>query len=87
MKNKQKQLKTKEKNKLILKKNVKPNIEESANKNVIPQDVLNDEAKNKLNQIKEIEKTLDRENLVYRASEYPYSFKNFQTKRTFGKDI
>ena len=54
---------------------------------MIPQDVLNDEAKNKLNQIKEIEKTLDRENLVYRASEYPYSFKNFQTKRTFGKDI
>ena len=35
----------------------------------------------------EIEKTVDRENSVYRASEYTYSFKNFQTTKTFGKDI
>ena len=40
-----------------------------------------------MNKIKEIEKTAGRENLIYRASEYTYSFKNFQTIRTFGKDI
>ena len=39
------------------------------------------------NKIKEIENTVDRENLVYRASEYTYSFKNFQAIRTFDKDI
>ena len=53
---------------------------------MIPEDVLNDEAKTELNKIKKIEKTLDGENLV-RASEYTYSFKNFQTIKTFGKDI
>ena len=36
---------------------------------MIPEDILNDEAKNELNKIKEIEKTVDREKLIYRASE------------------
>ena len=40
-----------------------------------------------MNKIKEKEKTVDRENLIYRASEYTYSAKNFQTIGTFGKDI
>ena len=31
---------------------------------------LSEEAKNELNKIKEIEKTVDRENLIYRANEY-----------------
>ena len=37
--------------------------------------------------IVEIEKTVDREKLIYRASEYTYSFKRFQTIKTFGRDI
>ena len=37
----------------------------------------------KLNEIKEIEKTVDRENVFHRASEYTYSFKNFQTIKNF----
>ena len=41
---------------------------------MIPEDILNDEAKNELNKIKEIEKTVDREKLIYRESEYTYSF-------------
>ena len=40
----------------------------------------NDEAKNKLDKIKEIEKNVDREKLIYETNEYTYSFKNFQTK-------
>ena len=43
--------------------------------------------KKELDKIKEIEKTVDRERLVYKASEYTYSFKNFRTIRTFGRDI
>ena len=38
-------------------------------KNVIPENTLSEEAKNELNKIKEIEKKVDRENLVYRANE------------------
>ena len=37
--------------------------------------------------MKEIEKTVGKENLIYRASEYTYSFKSFQTINTFGNDI
>ena len=47
----------------------------------------NDLAKNNLDKIKEIAKNVDREKLVYETNEYTYSFKNFQTIRTFGKDI
>ena len=43
----------------------------------------NDEAKNKLDKIKEIEKNVDREKLIYETNEYTYSFTNFQTK-SFG---
>ena len=33
------------------------------------------------------EKNKGREKLVYEANEYTYSFKNFQTIKTFGRDI
>ena len=48
---------------------------------------MNDEAKKEIDKITEIEKTGDREKLVYRASEYTYSFQNFRTIRAFGRDI
>ena len=46
---------------------------------MIPENTLNEEAKNELNEIKEIEKTVDRENLYY---EYTYNFQNFCTINT-----
>ena len=46
----------------------------------------NDEGKKELDKIKEIEKTVEREKLVSKASEYTYSFENFRTIRTFGRD-
>ena len=52
-----------------------------------PENTLNEEAKNELNKIKEIEKTVDKENLVYRTNEYTYSFKHFRTINNFGRDI
>ena len=55
---------------------------------VIPKNALNnDEAKKELDKIKEIEKNVDREKLIYVTNEYTYSFKNFQTIRTFGRDV
>ena len=54
----------------------------------IPNDALNDnEAKKEPDKIKEIEKNVDREKLIYETNEYTYSFKNFQTIKTFGRDI
>ena len=54
---------------------------------IIPENILNDEAKKEIDKISEIEKNVDREILVYKSSEYTYSFQNFQTIRTFGRDI
>ena len=55
---------------------------------VIPKSALNnDEAKKELDKIKEIEKNVDKEKLIYETDEYTYSFKNFQTIKTFGRDI
>ena len=55
---------------------------------VIPKNALNnDETKKELDKIKEIEKNIDREKLIYKTNEYTYSFKNFQTIKTFGRDI
>ena len=51
---------------------------------VIPKNPLNnDEAKKELDKIKEIEKHVGREKLVYETNEYTHSFKNFQTIKTF----
>ena len=63
------------------------NTQELTIKNIIPDNILSDEAKKEMDKIMEIEKTVDGENLIYRASEYTYSFKNFQTIKTFGRDI
>ena len=47
----------------------------------------NDKGKKELDKIREIEKNVDRVKLVYETNEYTYSFKDFRTPRTFGKDI
>ena len=55
---------------------------------VIPNDTLNNnKAKKELDKIKEMETNVDREKLTYKTNEYTYSFKNFQTIKTFGRDI
>ena len=47
----------------------------------------NDEARKELDKIKEVEKNADREKLIYKTNDYTYSFKNFQTIKTFDRDI
>ena len=37
--------------------------------------------------LKKQKKGIDREKLVYRASEYTHNFRNFRTVRTFGRGI
>ena len=57
---------------------------------VIPNNALNNnEAEKELYKIKEIEKNLDREKLIYKTNEYIYiySFKIFQTIKPFGREI
>ena len=55
---------------------------------VIPKNALNnDETIKELDKIKEIEKNVDREKIIYEKDEDTYSFKNFQTIKTFGRDI
>ena len=63
------------------------NIQELTIKNIIPENISNDEAKKVIDKISEIEKTVAGKKLAYKAGRYTYSFQNFQTIRTFGKDI
>ena len=66
-----------------LKSNNQLTIEDAIPKNAL----INDEAKKEFDKIKEKEKNVDREKLIYKTDEYTYSFKNFQTIKTFGRDI
>ena len=67
----------------ILKSNNQLTIED-----VIPNGALNnDKAKKEIDKIKEIEKTLNREKLIYETNEYTYSFTNFQRIKASARDI
>ena len=56
--------------------------------NVIPKKALiNDEARKELDKIKETEKSIEREKIIYETDEYTNSFKNFPTIKNFGQDI
>ena len=71
-----KQIKTTEdqgENQVKALKSFKSDNEKLTIENVIPKSALNnDEGKKELDKIKEIEKTIGREKLVYRSSEYIY---------------
>ena len=55
---------------------LKPNTQKLTIKDSIPENTLTEETKNELNEIKEKEKAVHRENLVYRINEYTNSFRN-----------
>ena len=62
--------------------------EKLAIEDIIPKSAFaNEEAKKELDKIKEIEKNVIREKMIYDASEYANDFRNFRTIRTFGRDI
>ena len=56
--------------------------------NIIPKSAFgNDQVKEEINKIKKIKENVDREKLIYKASENIYDFRNFKTVRTLGEDI
>ena len=55
---------------------------------VIPKSAFSiEKANDEINKIKELEKNVDRENLVYETKTDTYVFRIFRTIRTFGEDI
>ena len=54
---------------------------------MILENKLSEETKNKVNKIKEVQETVDRETLVYKISERTYSFKNFRKIKIFDRNI
>ena len=49
---------------------------------MIAENALTEGVKNEINEIKEIEKTVGKENLVHRTNECTYSINNFRTINT-----
>ena len=61
---------------------------EIKNEDIIPKSAFpNDETKEEINKIAEMEITIDREKLVYKVTEYTYDYRNLRTIRMFGRDI
>ena len=56
-------------------------------KDEIPENTFSEEAKNKLNKIKDTEKTANRKNVYHKANKYTYYLQNFWTISTFRTDI
>ena len=55
---------------------------------VIPRSAFaSDEAKEEIEKIVKIEKTIDQEKLIYKSNKNTYDFRRFQTIRTFGEDM
>ena len=54
------------------------NTQELEMKNIIPEDILSDKARIEMDKIIEIEKTVDRENFVYRQSDIHVVLKSFK---------
>ena len=66
---------------------LRPITQKLAIEEAIPENTLTEEAKIELDKIKEIERTVDIENLYYKKNKYTYNFQSFRTTSTFGRDI
>ena len=61
---------------------------EIKNKDIIPESAFtSDESRKELDKIKDIEKNVDGEKLIYKTNKHTYDFRKFNTMRTFGEDI
>ena len=56
-------------------------------KDFIPTENVNPEIINEIKKIEEIEKKVDRNNMVYKGTNKTYDFRNFKTIRAFGNEI
>ena len=60
---------------------------EIKNEDIIPESAIaSDEARKKLNKMKEKEKNVDRGKLIYKTSKRPYDFRKFNTIRTYNNN-
>ena len=54
---------------------------------IFPKGYEKAEIKNKINNIKEYEKKVNRNNMIYNSSKEPFDFKTFKIIRSFGENI
>ena len=66
---------------------MKPKEQTKSTEDIFPEGYDSVEIKNELNKIKEFEKKVNRDNMIYYSSKEPYYFRMFKTVRSFGDDI
>ena len=66
---------------------LKPKEQTKSIKEIFQKGYYSVEIKNELNEIKEYEKKVNRDNMIYYSSKEPFDFRMFKTIRSFGDDI
>ena len=66
---------------------MKPKEQTKSIEEIFPEGYDIVEIKNELNRIKEYEKKVNRDNMIYYSSKEPFDFRMFKTIRSFGDDI
>ena len=66
---------------------LKPKEQTKSIKEIFPECYDSVEIKNELNKIKEYEKKVTRDNMIYFTSKEPFDFRIFETVRSRGNDI
>ena len=68
-------------------KDLKPKEKTKSIEGIFPEGYESVEIKNELNKIKEFEKNVKRNNIIYYSSKEPFDFRIFKTVKSFGKGI
>ena len=68
-------------------KGFKPKEQTKSSEGIFPEPYESVEIKIELNKIKEYEKKVNRDNMIYYSSKEPFDFRMFKTIRSFGDDI
>ena len=66
---------------------LKPKEQTKRIEDIFPECYDSVEIKNELNKIKEYEKIVNKDNMIYYSSKEPFDFRMFKTMRSFGDDI
>ena len=68
-------------------KDLKPKEKTKSIEGIFPEGYESVKIKNELNKIKEYEKNVKRNNIIYYSSKEPFDFRIFKTVKSFDKDI
>ena len=66
---------------------MKPKEQTKSIEEIFPEGYDSVEIKNELNKIKQYERKVNRDNMIYYSSKEPFDFRMFKTIRSFGDDI